>query len=221
MLQKTKRINDDVNVFFGDYRAVRKPAIPHIIEHGQRITDDRLKANIFNAHFTGNELESDDFDPLINAASIPTQHPPHDLSVHDDVNPLLTKNDEFLSHLQQRMNQPIHPALIKRSFKRLNRKKNHGIGLHISLIIYLLNDTITIWAWFFNLCYINGHFAVIFKRRVIDAIYKKKRDAQSKNGYRQISMYGAIRKAYEWCLNITLMTYLQEGRLLSRTCMSA
>ncbi len=92
---------------------------------------------------------------------------------------------------------PFNNDLITYILKTIKKKCNHGIGIHIKLLLLLQPYIIQFLTTYLNTFYISGYFPLIHKLTYINPIQKPKRSNHYINNYREISLNGAIKKIYE------------------------
>ncbi len=111
-------------------------------------------------------------------------------------NPRYT-NDYTYKKACNNINLPFNANLITHILKTIKKQCNHGIGIHIKLLLLLQPYIIQFLVTYLNAFYISGYFPLIHKLTYINPIQKPKRSNHYINNYREISLNGAIKKIYE------------------------
>ena len=185
------------------------------------IYDDKTKANKLN-NFHCNKTGQNGYKPIDKMClnNIPTAepsyYPRHDIQTANKIqNKKLTK-DIFFHQQQQKLNEKITTEEVTTAIKLFKTNKNQGPGIHIKLLLLVLDDIMYFLVWLFNLFFTNSYLPRIFKIRYIKPIIKPTKDPHILNNYRQISLFGSIGKIYEKILSLRLTKFVVDADLLNK-----
>ena len=200
----------------------RTADIPFLVRNGERVLNDRTKANIFNnmychAHHDCDDLPYDTPDAL-DFADIPTLpptlYPTHDTKAANHIrNPKLYR-DAMLQQNLTALNAPVSADEIVMAMSTFSSNKNHGFGIHTKLLSLVLHHVLPFLIWFINLCLLAGHFANVYKVAMITPVCKPGRDEHAFESYRQITLTGVMRKLVERIIMVRLLIYVVDGDLI-------
>ncbi|MCP4054864.1 MAG: hypothetical protein GY739_17840, partial [Mesoflavibacter sp.] len=130
-------------------------------------------------------------------------------------------NDYYMNQHLKQWNADIKTVEVIDVMSRINVGVNHGIGLNAKLLKPVINEIATIITWFLNICLHNGHCPNLYKLRQIIPTCKPNKNPHVDDEYRQISLYGVMRKILECIINDRTITYIVKTDLISKYSMAA
>ena len=196
-----------------------------------RIYDDTDKANALNIKFCHQQNTDIRYTPYkyMNLKNIPTLpldiYPKNDLDICEYIkNPSLHSNYKteytYVTELQ-RMNGDFTLIEIKTAFRALKIAVNHGIGVNTRVIKPIRHMALPVILRFLNICWNSGHLSNVYKLRQILPQCKPGKDPNTISVYRQISLFGCIRKLLEWMLKKRITAYILRMNLVDKHSMAA
>eukprot|EP01084_Bolivina_argentea_P213460 362528_1 len=92
----------------------------------------------------------------------------------------------------------INQLNVEYAYKSIKRDADHGQGIHIKSLDYIIEPIICFMTAFFDACRLLQFFPSVFKIGYMKPALKPKRDKHDKNSYREITLGGTFGKIYDF-----------------------